>query len=352
MLPRSKVELHVHLDGSFRPETIFELAREKNMNLKVSSAEELKKSLCISLNCVVDLPTFLNKFTTMTAPIIGDLKAIRRVTYEFCEDIASQGIVYCEPRYCPQLLTSSGDNESSGRQAVTARDVVIVITKVFAEAEKKFNIKFGSILCCMRNAPDMSKEVLELCTEFCNKGVIGIDLAGLETETDPTPQEIISVFKEAHSRGINITVHAGENGGAPNVAEAVDKLYARRVGHGYHVLDDEGLYERMRQSRIHFEVCPCSSVITGSVPLKDHPLLRFIADGVDYSISSDDPTITGGGLSQDLSFVIGHLGMTQQHVFQANLNAARASFLPATEKETLVRRLLEEYIADGYLLET
>lgn len=58
--------------------------------------------------------------------------------------------------------------------------------------------------------------------------------------------------------------------------QAVDKLYARRVGHGYHVLDDEGLYERMRQSRIHFEVCPCSSVITGSVPLKDHPLLRYL----------------------------------------------------------------------------
>ena len=113
--------------------------------------------------------------TVLIITCSGDLKAIQRVTYEFCEDIASQGIVYCEPRYCPQLLTSSGDNESSGRQAVTARDVVVAISKVFEEAEKKFNIKFGSILCCMRNEPGkwrvrVTTPALEGFPEKCLEG--------------------------------------------------------------------------------------------------------------------------------------------------------------------------------------
>ncbi|KAK2169246.1 hypothetical protein NP493_1199g02112 [Ridgeia piscesae] len=349
-----QVELHVHLDGSFRPETIFELARSKNIDLKVANVAELKETLHIPLDSVASLAVFLDKFPIMIAPIVGDLKAIERVTNEFCEDIASQGIIYCESRYSPHILASNESNKASGEQ-MTARNVVIAISKVFEEAERRLDVKFRSILCCMRHLPELAEEVLELCTEFRDKGVCGIDMAGHENmiHVDPTPKEIIDVFREAHCRGINITVHAGESGEAANVAEAVDKMHAVRIGHGYHVIDDDALYKRLGTARVHFEVCPCSSVVTGSTkPSRDdHPLKRFIEDGVDYSINSDDPTITGGGLSNDYSFVMERLGVTQQQIFQSNLNATRAAFLPAAEKKALVSRLLKEYTSDGYQLD-
>ncbi|KAG8290911.1 hypothetical protein J6590_073484 [Homalodisca vitripennis] len=129
-----------------------------------------------------------------------------------------------------------------------------------------------------------------------------------------------------------------------NTACAAYKLQSDRVGHGYHVVQDEKLYARCRRDRIHFECCPYSSFLTAAVPpnCAKHPILRFAEDGVNFSLSSDDPTLTGNYVDGDYKLARS-FGLTDQHLAQANLNAAKAAFLPESEKKELIKEICKSY---------
>ncbi|XP_054723023.1 adenosine deaminase-like, partial [Uloborus diversus] len=138
-LPKYKIELHIHLDGAIRTSTLWELAKEKKIDLHVDSEEEFCSSL------MVDEPTslkdFLKPFERILPIIVGDLKAIERIAYEFCEDAAKENILYAEPRYSPHLLSSC---------SVTAKDVVKAVNKGLARGSKDFGVHVRTILCCVR----------------------------------------------------------------------------------------------------------------------------------------------------------------------------------------------------------
>lgn len=143
--------------------------------------------------------------------------------------------------------------------------------------------------------------------------------------------------------GIHRTVHAGEAGPASNVQFAVKKLAAERIGHGYHVLQDAAIYQMCKKRTIHFETCPYSSYLTGSVsPGEKHPIVTFAEDNVSFSISKDDPTVTRSDLNAEYH-LLEQLGLNEVHFIRANLSAARASFLPEAEKEDLLKHLYRVY---------
>ncbi|CAL1288723.1 unnamed protein product, partial [Larinioides sclopetarius] len=286
---------------------------------------------------------FLGKFQIYQHVFLGDPEAIERVAYEFCEEAAKEGVLYSEVRYCPHLYSSTYSPIKVSSGSVSPRKVVVCVNRGLARGSVDFKITVRSILCCFRPNPEWSSEILDLCLEFQHCGVVGIDVAGDEATGLAAP-EIVSVFRAAASHGLHRTAHAGEAGPAENVRVAVNDMFAERIGHGYHVLEDHEIYANCLEKRVHFETCPYSSVLTGSVPLTDakHPIVRFAEDGANFSISRDDPTIIQKTLDQEYDFLRG-FGLKDVHFARANFNAVRSCFLPDDEKKLLMQKMLEVY---------
>ncbi|XP_023930667.1 adenosine deaminase-like isoform X2 [Lingula anatina] len=318
------------------------------MSLPGSSVEELQEHLTITDRG--SLTEFLAVFAIHMPVICGDLEAIERVAYEFCEDCSNDNIIYCEARYCPHLLANDMENPfyADTKGNVSPLEVVKAVNRGLKKGCVDFNIKVKTILCCMRERPEWAQEILDLCLKFKDQGVVAIDLAGdenLDLKDIKSHDEHLRVFQEAEWLGLSRTVHAGENGPAEIVREAVYDMHAQRLGHGYHVLDDETLYKAVREKGVHFEACPVSSHMTGSVSTDwtKHPILRFARDGVNFSVNTDDPLLIGGFLSSEYETCTEKIGLSLEQIRNANLNAARATFLPEDEKQSLLKQLQEDY---------
>lgn len=339
-LPKSKVELHVHLDGAVRIQTIIDLAKKKQVPLPSFEEECLRHHVSVSLGKQLSLTRFLGCFNVFYPVLINDVAAIERIAHEFCEDEALSGVLYFEVRYCPHLLCTT---ESVGEDnRVSPRDVVQAVIRGLKRGERDFGVKARSILCCMRDKPGWSLEILSLCQEFSKDGIVGMDLAG-----DDSCEKILDMnghvqaFKEAKRLNIHRTVHAGETAPASSVKEALDILHAERIGHGYQVVQDEELYKRVINEKIHLEVCPTSSILTGAVKpcFQKHPLRRFAEDGVNFSLNSDDPLVCQTRLDLEHRVVLNEIGLSSAEITRATFNAARASFLSEDDKQELINEL-------------
>ncbi|XP_023598015.1 adenosine deaminase-like [Trichechus manatus latirostris] len=242
---KPKVELHVHLDGAIKPETILYYGKKRGIPLPADTVEELQN--IIGMDKPLALTEFLAKFDYYMPAIAGCREAIKRIAYEFVQMKAKEGVVYVEVRYSPHLLANSKVKPIAWNQPEP-----------------------GDIL-----PTDWSPEVVELCKKY-RHNVVAIDLAGDETiEGSSLFEGHLKAYKEAVRSGVHRTVHAGEVGSAEDVRQAVDRLKTERVGHGYHTLEDEALYKRLLQENMHFEVCPWSSYLTGAwKPETEHAVIR------------------------------------------------------------------------------
>ncbi|KAK8385751.1 hypothetical protein O3P69_016488 [Scylla paramamosain] len=296
--PKSRVELHVHLDGAIRHETIWEVMRQKGLPLPGNgSLADLKEA--VKVQEPRDLAYFLRAFSIFMPAIVGDTKVIERVSYEFVEDQAKESVAYCEVRFSPHLLLPNLNSDANhvngsvnGVKEMVVDDILDAVLKGLSRGEQQFGTKVRVILCCIWGHSDWSWEVLRLCEEYKERGVVGIDLAGdegfcNENESFMKSETDVAVFEAAKEKGIHRTIHAGEAGPADSVKMAVEMFRAERIGHGYRVLEDEEIYKMCLRENIHFEMCPHSSYLTGSMqslssPSKRHPILRFAEDEVSF----------------------------------------------------------------------
>ncbi|GAA6095923.1 adenosine deaminase [Tachysurus ichikawai] len=346
MLINLQVELHVHLDGAIRIETVLDVAKRRGITLPATTVSEMTSL------CTVDKPgtftEFLDKFTQYMHVIAGDREAIKRIAYEFVETKAKEGVIYVEARYSPHLLANCDVEPIQWDQEkgdVTPGDVVHLVNEGLKEGEKAFKIKARSILCCMRHMPNWSMEVFELCKKYRNDGVVAIDLAGDESINCKDFPLHSKAYKEAEKSGIHRTVHAGEIGPPSVVREAVEVLRAERIGHGYRTINDEALYKQLLERNMHFETCPVSSKLTGACDpdFTKHPLIRFKEDKANYSLNTDDPMIFNSTLETDYQTVKQYMDFTEEEFMRLNINAAKSSFLPEKEKKDLLNQLYEAY---------
>uniref|UniRef100_A0A452VNI3 Adenosine deaminase n=1 Tax=Ursus maritimus TaxID=29073 RepID=A0A452VNI3_URSMA len=307
--------------------------------------------------------------------IAGCREAVKRIAYEFVETKAKEGVVYVEVRYSPHLLANSKVDPIPWNQAegdLTPDEVVALVSQGLQEGERDFGVKVRSILCCMRHQPNWSPEVVELCKKYRHQTVVAMDLAGDETiEGSSLFPGHVKAYEEAVRSGIHRTVHAGEVGSPEVVREvrslgwhgallaassppwtrlhsaslqAVDTLKTERLGHGYHTLEDEALYARLRQENMHFEVCPWSSYLTGAWKLgTEHAVVRFKHDQANYSLNTDDPLIFKSTLETDYQMTKEGMDFTEEEFKRLNINAAKSSFLPEEEKEELLDLLYDAY---------
>ncbi|XP_067005028.1 adenosine deaminase isoform X2 [Anabrus simplex] len=276
-VPLTRVELHVHLDGCVRPETLWDLANEKHFKLPGNGTlGDLKKALVI--RDPIDLRHFLQPFQIITPCVVSDLKAMERIATEFCEDKARNGVLYAEARFSPHLWLSAGDCRGD---LAGLGEVIQAVTRGFHKGEELFGIKVRTILCSI-NGMGTANDVLQLCQKFRGEGVVGMDLAGncmsdLKPYVEvPLNPEELHAFEEARKSGIHRTLHAGESGGPEMVHRAVENYHAERIGHGYHVLESREIYSSILEKQIHLETCPYSSLLTGAVPLSTvkHPIVH------------------------------------------------------------------------------
>lgn len=337
----AKVELHVHLDGAIRPQTLLDIAKRREIDLPEKTLEELENKVTITGEEGLD--KMLEVFDYFLPIIRGDQKALEQIVAEFCEDCAKQKIYYAEVRMAPHILV---DPDSETERCRQVRDIVRITTDALKEGCKKHNIKVRLILCCMRDQPENAYEVLLLSDEFRKDYVVGIDIAGAEFITD-AESPLKTVFQEARTIGIHRTAHAGEVGTAANIIEALDELHVERIGHGYHVLEDEKLYDRIKEDKVHLEVCPASSFKTKAYKgeIKDHPVKRFADDDVNFSINTDDPSVFITDLKNEYSLVQ-EAGLTKEQIIKSFFNAARSCFLPKRERKQLVKHLQGVYGTD------
>jgi adenosine deaminase len=321
-----KAELHQHLDGSVRPSTAVELAAEMGSSLTLADATRrmVGPARCANqaeLLGFFDLPISL----LQTAP------ALRRVARELVEDLAADGITYAEIRWAPRLHLERG---------LSVRDVIEAVAAGVAEAAGMAPT-IGLIVTAMRSHPPAANAELARVAGDFGAPLVGFDLAGPE-EVWPAPPQAIA-FAIAAEAGLALTSHAGEVPGASRVREVLD-FGVTRVAHGVTAAGDPVLLDELRRRDVTLDLCPTSNVQAGIVAdLEAHPIGALHRAGVSVTISTDDLTVTGTTLSDEMARVAAAQPLTRGELAEIALNAYARAFWPALALEPLRRAAREAW---------
>ncbi|MEM7152142.1 MAG: adenosine deaminase [Myxococcota bacterium] len=326
-----KTDLHVHLDGSMRLETVLDLAREQNIELPASDVAGLRAAMHIGEN-TGSLVKYLEAFG-VTLQVLQTREALYRAAFELAEDAARENVRYMEVRYAPMLHT---------RQGLRLTTVVETVLKGLYDAELKYGIVSRIIVCGIRNiSPASSLEMAELVVAYKNRGVVGFDLAG--AEDDHPAKEHQDAFQLVRQNNINVTIHAGEAYGPPSIAQALHICGAHRIGHGCRLREDGDLLHYVVDHRIPLECCPKSNVQTGAVEgLGSHPMRLYFNLGARVTVNTDNRLITDTTVSEEMHLMHSEMGFSLEDLHQVILNGFKSAFLPFHEK----RRFLEKISAE------
>jgi adenosine deaminase len=337
-----KTDLHVHLDGSLRIETILELAEEQGVKLP----SDTREGLLAAMNCGVrtgSLVEYLKAFD-VTLRVLQTEESLFRVAYELCEDASKENVRYMEVRYAPMLHTQKG---------LRLTTVVEAVLSGIARAREELGIHAKVIICGIRNiSPESSLEMARLAVAYKNRGVVGFDLAG--AEYDHPPKHHRDAFELIRKNNINCTIHAGEAFGPESIAQAIHVCGAHRIGHGCRLWENGDLLAYVNDHRIPLECCPSSNVQTGAVPeLARHPIKLYQDLGVRITVNTDNRLVTDTSVSRELYLCYTQLGMSLADIKHVILNGFKAAFLPFHQRQDYVRRIAEElshYKDDGSVL--
>jgi adenosine deaminase len=319
-----KAELHCHLDGSVRPATLLELAREARVQMPRHTAEELAEFMRV--DDANNLEDYLRRFD-VTVSVMQTEEALERIAYELAEDAAEDGVRYIEIRNAPILNVVHG---------LTLVQAVEAPLRGLRRAEKDFGIIGRSIICALRAfTPEESLEMAQLAVEFKNDGVVAFDLAGGE-KGHPAARHV-AAFRYAREHNLAVTVHAGEGDGAESVREAVHICGANRIGHGTRLIEDPDLMQYVNDRRIALEVCLTSNVQTKVADSYEaHPLREYFDRGLNVTLNTDNRLMSGTTLTDEYVHAAEQLGFTVDELAGIALNGFESAFLPWEERLMLI----------------
>ena len=315
LLALPKAELHQHLDGSVRPATAVELAAAIGMTLTL---EEARSRMVGPTRCG-DQAELLGFFDLPIA-LLQTREALERAAAELVDDLASDGIRYAEIRWAPRLHLVRG----LGVEAVI--EAVATGVARAAATRRPETPLIGLIVTAMRSHPPAANAELARAAAAVGRPVIGFDLAGPEAEWPAPPHAI--AFVTAREGGLALTAHAGEVAGAQRVREVLD-FGVRRIAHGVSAVEDEALLDLLRARDITLDLCPTSNVQAGIVKeLSQHPVARLHRAGVSVTISTDDRTVTGTSLTDEMARCATKLHLTREELAAIALNGFDRAFAP------------------------
>jgi adenosine deaminase len=326
-----KADLHVHLDGSLRLQTIVDLAQQEDIDLPASTPEGLAAAMNIGRNAG-SLVEYLKAFD-VTLRVLQTASGLRRAAYELGIDAADEGVRYMEVRYSPMLHT---------RQGLALTTVVEAVLEGLRAAQDERGIHANVIICGIRNiSPERSLEMAELAVAYKNRGVVGFDLAG--AEYDHPAKHHREAFQLIRNNNINSTIHAGEAYGPDSIRQAIHTCGAHRIGHGCRLREDGDLLHYVIDHRIPLECCPSSNVQTGAVrDISNHPLKFYYDLGVRVTVNTDNRLITDTTVSKELYLVHTRLGVPWAAIKQIILNGFKSAFLPFHERRAMLRAYAAE----------
>jgi adenosine deaminase len=322
-----KAELHCHLDGSLRLETMLDLAREQDKpQLLPDDTVEGLESVLKKIDDSETLEDYLAWFR-YTIPLMQNYDALRRIAYELAEDCARENVRHLEVRYGPILHTEDGLSLEEVNDAVLAG---------LEDARQDFGISTGVIICGLRDRfESASLRQAELAVAYRKRGVVGFDLAG--GEAGNPPKHHLHAFYYARNALVNLTIHAGESWGPDSIRQALFFCGAHRIGHGTTLRQDPDLLAYFVDHQIPLEICPTSNVQTHVVPsIEAHPLTEYVRAGVPVTINTDNRLFSRTTVSDELHRIHTQCGITVEELVQITLNGFRYAFLPHEERLTLL----------------
>ena len=321
------LDLHHHLDGSVRIETILDLGRQHNLPLPAWDIEGLRPHVQVT-EPQPGLLAFFTYFKWMTG-ILVDYDACRRVAYENVEDASHEGIDYIELRFSPFFMAEAHQLDPDGLMEAVVQGV--------QDGIRDFGVKAKIIGILSRHLGVESawKELEAILSQ--RHHVAAIDLAG--DEANYPGSLFVDHIRKAREAGLDVTIHAGEADGPESVWQAIRELETRRLGHATRAIEDPSLVEYLAENHIGVEVSLTSNVQTETVPnYASHPLRQYLEHGVMATINTDDPGISGIDLPHEYTVAAPAAGLTPQQIIQAQHNALEIAFLSAAEKEDLLKR--------------
>ena len=306
-----KTDLHVHLDGSVRPETLIDLAADQGVELPTRDPEALAEHMHVRE--ARDLVDYLSRFDT-TLSVMQRADALERIAFELAEDAAAENVRYMEVRFSPVLNIHQG---------LSLQEAVDAPLRGLRRAEEQFDIRTGIIICGIRNmSPETSMHLADLTVAFKNRGVVAFDLAGAEYNNPAKMHR--DAFYRVGNANIAATIHAGEAYGPESIHQALHYCNANRIGHATRLFEDPDLMQYINDFRVPLEICLTSNVQTRAAPsFEEHPLRTYYDEGLVVTLNTDNRLMSATTVTEEFWRACEHLGFTWEELCRIS------SFTPA-----------------------
>jgi len=324
-----KVELHVHLEGSIRPETVLKLSERNKVELPSNTLEGMKDWYRFR-----DFPHFVQIYVAVSKCIKSpdDIELIAR---EFIEGQAAQNVFHSEATYSATTIEK--------HNKIPWPDQHQALKRAIAYGREELGVSVNFVLDIVRGDPaERGLELAQWAVGAFGDGVCALGLSGIEGICEASRYG--EAFALAHEAGMPIVPHAGETQGAQSVAEVLRVTNPVRIGHGVRCLEDAAVVKELRDKQIPLEVNPTSNVCLSVFPsLEDHPLPKLMDEGLYVTINSDDPPMFGTTVTDEFYRCANTFGFSQDILWSLCLNAANAALLPSQEKKSLIDRMREDF---------
>jgi adenosine deaminase len=323
-----KAELHLHIEGSLEPELMFKLAKRNNITLPYENVAAVRAAYNFD-----NLQSFLDIYY-QCADVLRTEQDFYDLTWAYLQKSHDEGVIHVEPFFDPQTHTDRG------------LDIGIVfkgITRALKDGDEKLGISYGLILCFLRHLPEEAAfETLEQAKPYLDH-IIGVGLDS--SEVGHPPEKFQRVFKAALDLDLKTVAHAGEEGPAQYIIDAMDMLGVNRIDHGVRCTESEELMQRLIKENMPLTVCPQSNIrLKVYEHMSQHPILELLDKGLMVTVNADDPSFFGGYLLKNYTELSEHLGMTRQQATHLAANSLLASFVSLETKLEYIEEL-EEVVA-------
>ncbi len=322
-----KLEQHVHIVGSTRPETLLWLIKEQGKEDPLKSIDDVRQFFRYS-----DFDHFISVYSRVN-DYITEERYYERIAYEMLESDARCNVRHVEAIWSPY---------DHVRRGLDYEKMLDYINRGIRRAEVDFGVTCTIRVDLVRNyGPDVGMRTLDMI-EKKGDNIVAVDLGGTEEGYPPEPYQ--EVYERAKGLGLHLVAHAGEASGPKSVWGAVSKLGVERIGHGVTAARDPILLKELATRGIAIEACPVSNLRTGSVKkIADHPIRSFIGCGIKVSVNGDDPPMFNTDMNNEYLTLHRELGFTLEELFRISTDSIETSFFPDEKKEKLKKRFRNDY---------
>lgn len=320
-----KAELHVHIEGTFEPELMFEIAKRNNIELKYATVQDIKESYQFN-----NLQEFLDIYYAGANVLINE-EDFYDLTMAYLKRAHEDNVVHTEIFFDPQTHTARG---------ISFDTVINGLVSAQEDAKEQFGISSALIMCFLRHLCEESAfETLEMAIPHKDK-IVGVGLDS--SENGNPPSKFFNVFGKVRDHGFFVVAHAGEEGPAENIWEAIELLEAERIDHGVAAIEDELLIEKLRESEIALTVCPLSNVrLKVFEEVDEVPIKEFLDNDILVTINSDDPPYFGGYINDNFLQIAEAQNLTKEDIFTLAKNSFKAAYITEQKRQSLIDKLME-----------